>query len=120
VYNEEHGIEPRSIVKAVRDLTDDIVREREKEKELALAEERAVYTTAAEMPKAELDRLVKELEKQMKAAAAALEFEKAAMLRDQIKEMRQMLALKEAGAVDVPEWERLRRLDEAGVEYSME
>jgi excinuclease ABC subunit B len=114
-YNEEHGIEPRSIVKAVRDLTDEIVREQEKEKELALAEERAVYTTAAEMPTAELDRLIGELEKQMKAAASALEFEKAAVLRDQIQELRQTLALKQAGAEDVPEWERLRRLDEAGI-----
>ncbi|MFW5941540.1 MAG: excinuclease ABC subunit UvrB [Chloroflexota bacterium] len=116
-YNEEHGIEPRSIIKSVRDLTDDIVRHQEAERELALAEEQAVYTTAREMPKAELDRLIKELEKQMKAAAQALEFEKAAVLRDQIREMRQTLALKDAGAQDVPEWERMRRLDEAGIEY---
>ncbi|HSM56103.1 MAG TPA: excinuclease ABC subunit UvrB [Candidatus Sulfomarinibacteraceae bacterium] len=116
-YNEEHGIEPRSIIKSVRDLTDDIVRHQEAERELALAEEQAVYTTARDMPKAELDRLIKELEKQMKAAAQALEFEKAAVLRDQIHEMRQTMALKDAGAQDVPEWERMRRLDEAGIEY---
>ena len=119
-YNEAHGIEPRSIMKSVRDLTDEIVRHHEAERELALAEERSVYTTASEMPKAELDRLIKELEKQMKAAAQALEFEKAAVLRDQIREMRQTLALKEADAEDVPQWERLRRLDEAGLEYSIE
>ncbi|MDT8304631.1 MAG: excinuclease ABC subunit UvrB [Anaerolineae bacterium] len=119
-YNEEHGIEPRSIVKALHDLTDDIIRDQvhEKERELALADERAVYTTAAQMPKAELNRLIGELEKQMKAAAAALEFEKAAMLRDQIKEMRQTLALKEADAEELPAWEKMRRLDEAGIEYS--
>jgi excinuclease ABC subunit B len=70
------------------------------------------------MPKAELNRLIDELEKQMKAAAAALEFEKAAMLRDQVREMRQTLALKEAGAEELPVWERMRRLDEAGIEYS--
>ena len=119
-YNEEHGIEPRSIMKLVRDLTDDIVRHQEAERELALAEERSVYTTAREMPKVELDRLIKELEKQMKSAAQALEFEKAAVLRDQIREMRQTLALKEADAEDVPQWERLRRLDEAGMEYTLE
>lgn len=119
-YNEAHGIEPRSIIKSVRDLTDDIVRHQEAERELALAEERSVYTTAKEMPKAELDRLIKELEKQMKAAAQALEFEKAAVLRDQVREMRQTLVLKEADAEDVPQWERLRRLDEAGVEYTIE
>lgn len=119
-YNEEHGIEPRSILKSVRDLTDDIVRHHEQERELALAEERTAYTTATEMPKAELDRLIRELEKQMKAAAQALEFEKAAVLRDQIREMRQTLALKEADAEDVPEWERMRRMDEAGMEYTVE
>lgn len=119
-HNEEHGIEPRSIMKSVRDLTDDIVRHHEAERELALAEERAAYTTASEMPKVELDRLIKELEKQMKTAAQALEFEKAAVLRDQIREMRQTLALKEADAEDVPEWERMRRLDEAGMEYTVE
>lgn len=119
-YNEEHGIEPRSILKSVRDLTDDIVRHQEQERELALAEERTAYTTATEMPKAELDRLIKELEKQMKAAAQALEFEKAAVLRDQIREMRQTLALKEADAEDVPVWERMRRMDEAGMEYTVE
>jgi excinuclease ABC subunit B len=47
------------------------------------------------MPKHELDRLVRELEKQMKAAAEALEFEKAAMLRDQIFELREALILQE-------------------------
>jgi len=120
VYNEEHGIEPRSIIKSVRDLTDDIVEHQQKERELALAEEQAAYTTAAGMPKAELQRLINELEKQMKAAAQALEFEKAAVLRDQIKEMRQTLALKEADAEDAPEWERLRHLDEAGVAYSVD
>jgi excinuclease ABC subunit B len=118
-YNEAHGIEPRSIVKSVRDLTDEIARSAAGE-EVVLAEGRAAYTTAATMPKTELNRLVKELEKQMKEAAQALEFEKAAVLRDQIKELRQTLALKEADAEDVPEWERLRRLDEAGVEYSMD
>jgi excinuclease ABC subunit B len=119
-HNEEHGIEPRSIVKALRDLTDDIIKEqvKDQERELALADERAVYTTAADMPKAELNRLINELEKQMKAAAAALEFEKAAMLRDQVREMRQTLALKEADAEELPAWERMRRLDEAGVGYS--
>jgi excinuclease ABC subunit B len=62
--------------------------------------------------------LIKELEKQMKEAAQALEFEKAAVLRDQIMEMRQIMALKAAGkSADLPEWERMRLLDEAGVEY---
>jgi excinuclease ABC subunit B len=111
-YNVAHGIEPRSIIKAVRDLTDDLVEQREK----ALAEERAGYQSTAELPKAELNKLIKELEKQMKAAAQSLEFEKAAVLRDQIMELRQLQVLKEAGGdADLPEWERIRMLESAGV-----
>jgi excinuclease ABC subunit B len=94
-YNEEHGIEPRSIVKAIKDLTDQV---------RAVAEEKAEYVIATDMPKDELARLVEQLEKQMKAAAAELEFEKAAILRDQIFELRQSLQDE-----DVPEWERIRQ-----------
>ena len=115
-YNEAHGIEPKSIRKLVRDLTDDIS-EHYKE-DLAIAEGKASYTTSADLPKAELHKMISELEKQMKAAAQALEFEKAAQLRDQIVELRQIMVLKEAGANgDMPEWERIRRLDEAGLSY---
>jgi excinuclease ABC subunit B len=96
-YNEEHGIEPRSIVKAIKDLTDQV---------RAVAEEKAEYVIATDLPKDELARLVEQLEKQMKAAAAELEFEKAAMLRDQIFELRQALQDEE-----IPEWERIRRED---------
>jgi len=97
-YNQEHHIEPRSIVKEVRDLTDRV---------RAVAEERAEYRVPAEIPKHELARLIKELEKQMKAAAQALEFEKAALLRDQIFNLRRELSDMEE---DVPEWERVRKL----------
>jgi excinuclease ABC subunit B len=98
-YNQTHGIEPRSIVKAVRDLTDRVRK---------VAEERTPYVVSREMPKDELAHLVKELEKQMKAAAAELEFEKAALLRDQIFELRQQMQ-----AMDTrPEWEKVREGDE--------
>ena len=114
-YNKEHGIEPRTIVKAVRDLTDDLVAQ--EEPALVVAEGRAGYTTAADLPKAELDQMIRELEKQMKQAAQSLEFEKAAVLRDQIVELRQLMVLKEAGSEgDMPEWERMRRLNEAGID----
>ncbi len=96
-YNQEHGIEPRSIVKAVRDLTDRV---------RAVAEEKAEYKATRELPKAEVARLIKELEKSMKEAAANLEFEKAALLRDQIFELR---ALQQEQAKGVPEWERVRQ-----------
>jgi excinuclease ABC subunit B len=111
-YNIAHGIEPRSIVKEVRSITDDIAKRQAAE----LAEEQAGYQTAADLPKDELSRLIKELEKQMKAAAQALEFEKAALLRDQIIEMRQIMVFKEAGkGSELTAWERLRLLESAGL-----
>jgi excinuclease ABC subunit B len=58
------------------------------------------------MPRDELSRLIKELEKQMRSAAEGLEFEKAAALRDQIFELREVLAEKE----DLPPWRRARAL----------
>jgi excinuclease ABC subunit B len=84
-------------VKAIKDLTDQ-VRE--------VAEEKAEYVVASDMPKDELARVVEQLEKQMKAAAAELEFEKAAMLRDQVFELKQALQDE-----DLPEWERIRQRD---------
>ncbi len=96
-YNQAHGIVPESIVKEVYDLTDRL---------RAVAEERVEYRAGKALPKDEMTRLIKELERQMKQAAEALEFEKAALLRDQIFELRQSLA----DAEDVPEWERVRRL----------
>ncbi len=88
---------------------------------MAIAEEKAAYVTTADLPKDEMNRMINELEKQMKAAAQALEFEKAALLRDQVIELRQMMVLKETGkGTAVPEWERIRKLDEAGVEYSVD
>jgi len=95
-HNEEHGIVPASIVKAVRDLTDSMRAAEDKE--------RAAIGVTRSVPKDELARLIKELEKQMKRAAQELEFEKAALLRDQIFELRQELEDK-----DLPEWERMRR-----------
>jgi excinuclease ABC subunit B len=121
-YNQEHGIEPRSIVKAVHVLTDELTAQREMAQgQAALAESKGGYVTAADLPKAELGKIITELEKQMKQAAQQLEFERAAVLRDQIMEMRQIMVLKEtSGKSDLPEWERMRKLDEAGVAYEVE
>ena len=93
-HNEEHGIEPRSIVKQVRDLTDRV---------RAVAERRDEYRIAPGVPEAEASYLISELEKQMKEAAANLEFEKAALLRDQIFELRKQFEEDQ----DIPEWERI-------------
>lgn len=97
-YNQEHGIEPVSIHKAVRDLTDRISSH-------AVAEARAEYTAdAANLPKKELNKMITALEQQMKTAAQALEFETAALLRDQIYELRTILAEDET----LKPWERIK------------
>ncbi|WP_038038958.1 excinuclease ABC subunit UvrB [Thermorudis peleae] len=89
-YNEAHGITPRGIVKQVKDLTDRV---------RAVAEQRSTYDTTqssdnlgviAELAPEELARLIRDLERQMKEAAKQLEFEKAALLRDQIIELRRI------------------------------
>jgi excinuclease ABC subunit B len=106
-YNEANDIQPVSIVKAIRDLTDQVAAE------YAFKEEKADYLpfSPESMPKDELSRLIKELEKQMRHAAEQLEFERAAGLRDQIYELRQVMADKE----DLPPWKRARAL--AGEEF---
>lgn len=86
-HNEKHGITPRTIVKEIKDLT---------ERVRLVAEESPVYSAdtpngaIAEIPPDELARLIKDLERQMKGAAKQLEFEKAALLRDQIVHLRRV------------------------------
>jgi excinuclease ABC subunit B len=84
-YNVEHHIEPRTIIKEVRDLTAALMREGR------VAEPAAAYPSLSQLPRYEMTRLIDELEQQMRQAAQALEFEKAAALRDQIFELRQQL-----------------------------
>jgi excinuclease ABC subunit B len=78
VYNKEHGITPQGIRKTIKDIT---------ERVQAVAETRTPYAVTP-MSREEMAQLVKQLESQMKAAAKNLEFEKAAMLRDRIIELR--------------------------------
>jgi excinuclease ABC subunit B len=89
-YNQAHGIEPVSIVKAVRDLTE---RLRSGGKAEAPAEEEAPLG----LSRAEAERVARELEKEMRAAAQDLEFEKAAALRDQLYELRGFLEEQKVG-----------------------
>jgi excinuclease ABC subunit B len=77
-YNKEHGITPQGITKAIRDIT---------ERVQAVAETRTPYAVTP-MSKEEMAHLIKQLQSQMKAAAKNLEFEKAAMIRDRITELR--------------------------------
>ena len=82
-YNLENGITPETIVKRIHDLEYDIGEADYMELHVA-AEEEEVYRTEDAIEKA-----IQTLEKEMKAAAKALEFEKAAKFRDKIKSLRQ-------------------------------
>ncbi len=99
-HNVEHGITPAGIRKIVRDITDQVRQ---------AAEEPGAYAAgpAAGGPRRgagrdQLVRTVKDLEKQMKQAAKDLEFERAALLRDQIVEIRHELAGDHVE--DLPQW----------------
>ena len=90
-YNEAHGIQPRGIVKQIKDLTDRVRAVAEEGGEYQTAESDAHPGVIAEIPKDELARMIKDLESQMKMAARNLEFEKAALLRDQIVQLRRII-----------------------------
>jgi excinuclease ABC subunit B len=108
-YNEEHNIEPRSIVKQIKDMTEEVVTAREDgQRQKMVAERQAAYNITGTMPAHEIEHLIEQLEKQMKAAAAELEFEKAAMLRDQIVELRGQLQAIQDAADKRPAWEKIR------------
>ena len=77
-YNKEHGITPKTIKKSIRDVI-----EATKPAEEDMSDKKPV-----EMTKKELMDYVKKLEKEMKKAAADLQFERAAMLRDMVFEYR--------------------------------
>jgi len=80
-YNEAHGITPQGIVKEIRDLTDRVATQ--------AAEAQARYEVRAEAAtEADLEALIAELEAEMRRAAEELDFERAAMLRDQIFELK--------------------------------
>ena len=92
-HNREHGIEPRSIVKSIRDLTDrmKVMAEDQADYSVEDGDARAVY-----LPALSPDELVKKiaaLEEEMQEAAQMLEFERAASLRDEVIELRQALKL---------------------------
>ena len=91
-YNEEHGIVPQNIAKEIRDLTDDIAEMAGGDGERILADDGMSYVTPNEMPTEDLDRLIVELEKQMKQAAQSLDFERAAELRDQLRDLKDTIA----------------------------
>ena len=82
-YNEDHGITPQTIKKAVRDLISI--------SKAAAAGDGELKKDPKSMDAKELDKLAKELAKKMRQAAAELNFEEAARLRDRMKEVKQIL-----------------------------
>jgi excinuclease ABC subunit B len=100
-YNEEHGITPISIHKAIHDLTEEM-------SPRAVGEMRGDYKTrdASGMPRKEIQSIIAEMDKRMKEAAKNLEFEKAAALRDEMYELKSLLAEDET----LKPWERIKLL----------
>ncbi len=98
-YNTENGIVPISITKAIHDLTEELSAK-------AVGEEKGQYKTKGDIPRNELKQIVHEMEKQMKEAAKNLEFEKAAALRDELFQLKSLLAEDES----LKPWERIKLL----------
>ena len=106
LHNEEHGIVPQSIVKSVRDLTQRL--------QLSVAEDKVAYSVGGDgdggrpapplsaLPRAERLRIIRDLEKEMHKSAEDLRFEEAAILRDQIVELRRSLQEE----LDLPAWKK--------------
>jgi excinuclease ABC subunit B len=77
-YNEEHGVTPKSVRRAVQESLHVILKARE-------VEQGIVNESPADF---DLNELIRELERDMASAAAGLEYERAALLRDQIAELK--------------------------------
>ena len=82
-YNEEHGITPQTIRKAVRDLIS--ISKKAAKEDMVFAKD------PESMSKKELEKLIKDVTKKMQRAAAELDFETAAVLRDQMIELKKIL-----------------------------
>jgi len=87
-FNTEHGIVPRGVVKRIKDIIDGVYDADATRQELKAAQTAAEYKV---MDEKSLTKKVKKLEKEMQDAAKNLEFEKAAALRDQLKELKALL-----------------------------
>jgi excinuclease ABC subunit B len=88
LFNQEHGITPRSVHKRVKDLIDGVYDMEAAQQQLKAAQVRARYESMSEV---QLAKEIRILEKQMLDAAKNLEFEKAAGCRDEIKRLRSKL-----------------------------
>jgi excinuclease ABC subunit B len=95
-YNVAHGIQPRTIVKGIRDINDRL---------RAVAEAHGTYATGpgqerafTEMAKGQVEKLVAQMEAEMRQAARSLEFERAAALRDEVQQIRLRVLDEDASA----------------------
>ena len=95
-HNIEHGIKPQQIVKEIQDITD-----RLRSIDGAEQEEKAPFGGLMGLPADELQDMIDELEDEMNKAAQALEFEKAAALRDQIFDLRGTLLMEQGAEGDL-------------------
>ena len=99
-YNEDNGIMPISIHKEIHELTEMMSAK-------AIGEAKGQYKTAADgLPRGELRKIIAEIEVHMKNAAKNLEFEKAAAYRDELYDLRNLLAEDES----LKPWERIKLL----------
>ncbi len=106
-YNSDHGIEPVTIVKGIRDINDRLK---------AVAEAHGGYTAGpgrerdlSELAKDQVEKLVAQMEAEMRQAARELEFERAAALRDEVQEIRLRVLEEDASAVVARAAERAAR-----------
>ncbi len=84
-YNKKHGITPETVIRAIKDIA------MENAKKDQAGEKKIDYK---KIPKSEMGRFIRELEDQMEVAAANLEFEKAAELRDEIDQIKEEFEIK--------------------------
>jgi len=99
-YNKKHNFEPFTIVKEIYDITERLM------SQSYIADDQSDYSvdgSFSRVPIKELRRIIEETKERMEAAAKSLEFERAAALRDQIFELRKMLADESY----VPPWKRI-------------
>jgi len=99
-YNKEHNFKPFTIIKEIYDITERLT------SQSYIADDQADYFadgTISRMPIKELKKIIEETRERMEAAAKSLEFERAAALRDQVFELRKMLA----DESNASPWERI-------------
>ena len=81
-HNEKNGISPKGIEKTIRDISDRVK---------SVTENRTTRSSAENVSSGDVQRLIADLENQMKKAAQSLEFERAAILQDEIVDLRKIL-----------------------------